>query len=143
QVILDLVRAGEYELVRGRGHQDSLLHHSKFNLENLLQMLGPQGLKDHDLVDPVHELGRELAAGGIDRSAVNLVVEAVVNNVWFGSKTKAPLDKVAHLSRPQVRGHDDDALGEIHTAVVAEGERCLVKDSEQKLPKRVGGLFDF
>src|SRR6266498_5390736 len=106
-------------------------------------MLRAQGLKYYDLVDAVHELGRELAAGGINRGAVDFVVEAVVHNICLGSKTKAPLDKVAHLSRPQVRGHDDDARGEIHPAVVAEGERRLVKDSEQKLPKRVGGLFDF
>src|SRR6185312_11916111 len=80
---------------------------------------------------------------GFDRRAVDLLVKGLIDELGFGREPKTTPDKVAHLSSPQVRGHNDDALREIHTAVVAEGERSLVKDSEQKLPKGVGRLLDF
>src|SRR5271165_5734433 len=68
-------RATEHELVGAGGLKNPLLHHSQLDFEDLFQVFGTQGAKDHDFVDAVHELGRKLAAGGIYRGAVYLVVE--------------------------------------------------------------------
>ena len=35
----------EHELVRARGHEHALLHHSQFNFEDLLQVFGAQSLE--------------------------------------------------------------------------------------------------
>src|SRR6266568_5579407 len=143
QEILHLRRAREDKLVRCRSHQDPLLHHAEFDFQDLLQMLRPQGFEDHDLVDSVHELWGELTARGLSGGAINFVVQALIHNLRLRRETESTIDKVAHLACPQVRGHNNDALREVHAAVVAECERSLVEDAEQKLPEGVRRLLDF
>ena len=63
---------------------------------------GAQGLEDHDLVDTVHELGRELAARGFDGGAVDFVVEALIDHLDLGSETESAFDEAAHLAGAQV-----------------------------------------
>ena len=58
-------------------------------------------------------------------------------------EAQAAVDHVAHLTGPQVRGHDDDALRKIHAAVVAQSQSRFVQNAQQQLPERVGGLLDF
>ncbi len=136
-------RAVEHELVRARRHQDSLLHHPEFDFQDLLQVLGTQRLEHYDFVDAVHELGRKLAPRRIHCRAVNLFVERVIHLHRLGRETQPAIHQPVHLRGAQVRGHDDDAARKIHAPVVAQRQRCLVQDSEQKLPQRVGRLLDF
>src|SRR5580693_5583847 len=79
QELLHTGSAIEYKLVGARGHQHALLHHAEFDIKNLSQVLVPKSLEHHRLVDAVHELGRELAPSSFDCSALNLVVEAIVD----------------------------------------------------------------
>src|ERR1700739_1769253 len=53
----------EEELALG-GFEDALLAHSEFDIENLLELLAMERMEDDELVEAVHEFGRELAAGG-------------------------------------------------------------------------------
>ena len=100
-------------------------------------------MKTTDFVDAVHELRRELAPRRFDRGAIDLVVECSVHLSGFRRETQAAVHQVAHLAGAQVRGHDDDALRQIHAAVVAQRQRGLVQNAEQQLPERVGRLLDF
>src|ERR1700690_99141 len=143
KIALHFFGTGEDKLIRGRCHQDALLDHAEFDIENLLQVFGAQSLEDHNLVDAVHELRSELAARGFGGSAIDFVVEALIDHLDLGRETESSLDQAGHLAGAQVGGHDDDALREVHAAVVAEGECGLVEDAEQKLPERVGSLLDF
>ena len=103
---------------------------------------GLQRAEDDDLVDAVHELGRELAPRGIHRSAIDLLIELRINRVRFRSEPHRAVDKFVHLAGAEVRRHNDQALREVYTAVIAKRERCLVEDAEQQLPQRVAGFFD-
>src|SRR5580692_4479184 len=58
-------------------------------------------------------------------------------------ETHTAVDEVAHLAGPQVRGQNNDALREIDTPIVAEGQGCLVQNAQQQLPERIGGFLDF
>src|SRR3954451_22869737 len=89
--------AAEDELVVAGRLQDALLHHSQFNLEDLLQMFRAQGLEDDNLVDAVHELGGELATRSFLRRASHLVVELIVNERRLGTETHASANEVAHF----------------------------------------------
>src|SRR5208337_2901983 len=135
-------RATEYELVIADSLKNPLLQHSKFDFEDLFQVFGTQGAKNHDLVDTIHELGGELAAGGVHRGAVDLAVEPGVQVGRLVDESHAAVDELAHLRGAKVRGHDDNALGEIDSAIVTEGQRGLIENTEQQLPQGVGGLFD-
>ena len=141
--VLYLRRAVEDELMRARGHQHSLLDHPQFDFEDLLEVLGTQRLEDDDLVDAVHELGRELAARRVHGRASNFFVERVVDLHRSRRKAQTAIDQTVHLGGAEVGGHDDDAAGKIDAAVVAERQCSLVQNSEQQLPQGVGSLLDF
>src|SRR5215475_15901712 len=106
-------------------------------------MLGTKGFENHHLVDAVHELGRKLTPRRVGCCALDFVVEIFVYDGGFRSKTKSTLDEVGHLASTKVRGHDDDALRQVHPAVIAQGKRSLVEDAEQKLPEGVRRLLNF
>src|SRR5271157_3276483 len=142
QELLYRSRATKYELAIAGGLKNSLLQHSQFNFEDLFQVFGVQRAKDHDLVDAVHELGGKLAAGGVHRGAIDLVVESGVQVGRLLDESHAAVDELAHLGFTQVGGHDDDALREIDFTIVTECQRGLVENTEQELPQGVGGLFD-
>src|ERR1700690_731454 len=135
-------RAIENELMRARCHEHALLHHAKFDIENLLQVFRTQRLEHYYLVDAVHELRSKLAARGINRRARDLLVERVVDLHRFWCKTQAAIDQAVHLGCAEVRGHNDDAARKIHAAIVAERERGFGEDAKQQLPERVRGFLD-
>ena len=143
QKLLHSRSAVEYKLVGAGSHENALLNHSEFDLQNLGKMFVAQGLEHDGLVDAVYELRRELAARSFDSGALNLVVEVVVDFHRLGCKPEATVDQVRHLAGAQVRGQDDDALRKVDAAIVAECEGRFVEDAEQQLPKRVAGLFNF
>ena len=142
----ELLYAGgaiEDELVGAGGHENALLHHAEFDFEDLGEVLVTQSFEDHGLIDAVHELRCELAASGFDGSALNLVIKIIVDFHGSGREAEATVDQISHLAGAQVRGQDDDALGKIDAAIIAEGERGFIEDAEQQLPERVAGLLDF
>ena len=100
-------------------------------------------LKTTDLSMRFMNSGREFAPGGFDRGAIDLVVEAASTCVGLWRETQAAIDQVAHLARPQVRGHDDDALRKIDAAVVAQGQGGFVQNAQQQLPERSPRPFRF
>ena len=111
------------------GHQHALLHHAEFDFKNLRQMLIPQRLEYHSLVDAVHELRRELAASRFHGRALNLVVEIVVDFHCLRREPKTAIHQIRHLAGAQVRGQNDDALRKIDAAIIAERERGLVQNA--------------
>src|ERR1700733_8284718 len=75
QETLYLGGAVEHKLIGCGSHQDALLYHAEFDVEDLLKVLRPQRLEGHNFVDAVHELWRELATGSFDRSAIDFVIK--------------------------------------------------------------------
>src|SRR5215469_16106366 len=94
-------------------------------------------MEDDQLVQAVHELRRELSPRRFDRGALHFFIDAVLRLVLRLDKTIAARKQVADIRAAEVRGHEDDRLGQVHAPVVAEGESCLVEHPEQKLPQRV------
>src|SRR5208283_118992 len=135
-------RAAEYELAVAGGLKNALLYHSKLDFEDLFQVFLSQRAEDHDLVDAVHEFRRKLAAGGIHRGAIDLVVEPGVRVGRLLGKSHSAVDEITHLGCAQVGGHDDDTLRKIDPAIVTQCQRGLIENTEQELPQGVGGLFD-
>src|SRR5271166_2846319 len=137
QEIFDRLRGVDDELVCTCRHQNALLHHTEFDVQNLLQVFGTQGLEHDRLVDAVHELRRELAASGFQSTAVDLRIQRVVDHegVPRNAEAHTAVDQLGHLCGTEVRCHDDDALAQVHAAVVAERERGFVENAEQELPE--------
>ena len=135
QILFHLGGAVKYKLIRARGHQHALLHHAQLDIQNLLQMLIPQRLEHDCLVDPVHELRSKLPPRRLNRRPLNLVVEGRIDLERLGSKSEPAIHQVRHLARAQVRSHNDDALRQIHPAVVAQRQGSFVQDSQQQLPQ--------
>ena len=132
----------EKELPLG-GFENTLLNHGEFDVENLLELLAMQGMENDDLVEAVHKFGRELAASGFDSRALNFFVKLVG---WFVAgldEAVAAAHEFGDFSAAEVGGKEDDCLGKIHAAIVAEGQRGLVQHAEEQLPEGVAGLFDF
>src|SRR5207245_11205314 len=63
QQILPRFRRHPEQKLPPRRLQHPLLHYPQLNLQNLLQLLRPQGMKHHHLVQPVHEFRRKLPLG--------------------------------------------------------------------------------
>ena len=124
------------------GAEQAVLHGVEFEIENALELLGEQRAEDDDLVEAVHEFGREFPAGGVDGGVLDFPVEGTAGLV-SGRETEARLHQAVDFARAEVGGEEDHGLGEIDAAVVTEGERGLVEDAEQELPQGVGGLLDF
>jgi len=97
--------------VSARCHEHTLLNHSEFDLQNLLQVFGSQSLEYDHFVDAVHEFGGEFTSRRIHGRAVDLVVERVVDLHWLGCEAEAAIDQAVHLGGAEIRGHDDDAAG--------------------------------
>src|ERR1700722_15058897 len=98
-------------------------------------MLVAQRLEHHRLIDAVHELRRKLAPGSFDRGTLNLVIERCVDFYGLRRESKSAIDQVRRLVSAQVRSQNNDALGKIDAAVVAQSQRRLVQDSQQQLPE--------
>src|SRR6185436_13024432 len=73
QHVFRCFRTLENELGAGRLH-DAILNSLKFEIENLTQVMFFQRTEHYHLVDPVHELRRELASRSLDGGAINLLV---------------------------------------------------------------------
>src|SRR5208337_599054 len=116
------------------GLKNTLLYHPQLDIEYLLQVLRMQRMEDHDLIDTVDELRRKSPACRLYRGAVDFVVKPGIRLRRLLGETHGTIDKVVHLIRPKVRSHHNYALREVDTAIVAERERRLVKNSEQQLP---------
>ena len=102
QIIFDLRRAVENELVRPGSHQHPLLHHAELDFQNLFQVFRTQRFEDHNLIDAVHELGREFAPGRVNSSAVDLLVQRRIDLHRFRRESKTTIDQAAHFTGAKV-----------------------------------------
>ena len=134
QILLHGRGTAEDELVVARRLQNALLHHAKFDLQDLLQVFAPQRAEDTTLSMRFMNSGENL------RRAASTAVRSIFSSSLLSSsagrlrEAHGAVDQLVHLSGAQVGGHHDQALREIDAAVVAERQRRLVKDAEQQLP---------
>src|ERR1035437_4689964 len=77
QEFLCLVGAFKDELGPSR-FSDAVLHGSQLDIEYQSQMMFLQSAKDDDLIDAVHELGREFPFGRLERCPIDLGIDLVV-----------------------------------------------------------------
>lgn len=96
-------------------------------------MFWPHGFEDDNSIDTVHELWRKLASRRFHCRAIDLLVKTSIQDIRLLSEAQAALDQAGHLAGPQVRGHNNDALREVHLAVVTQGKSGLIENSEQQL----------
>ena len=136
-------RAGdaEEELSTG-GFQNALLHHGEFDIEHLLELRAMERMEDHNLVQAIHEFRGKFAARGFDGGAFDLFVEIGFGLVIGFDEAVAAGHEISDFHPAEVGGHENDGLGKIDAAIVAEGERGFVQDAEEKLPESIAGLFD-
>ena len=98
-------------------------HTIKLQADDMADLLLAQRMEDDDLVDAVDELGAEVSAQHVHHLGLGLLV------FLAGGATglQPTLDDV----RAQVRGGDDDGIGEIHHPALAVGEPPVVEHLQQ------------
>ena len=84
---------------------------------NLLDVLGLECVENHDLVDPVQELGAEVQ--------LDLVPHHFLDR--FVGFAHHALD----MLRTQVRGHDDDRIAEIHGTTLTVRQPAVIQNLQQ------------
>ena len=96
-----------------------------------------QTAKHHHRVDPIHEFGRKIPLGRFQSGPIDLLIQVTTFHLLGSRRGKAdvPFQELAQFFGPQVGGHENDCSGEIDLAVIAQGEGCLVQDSQEKLPQ--------
>src|SRR6266404_6662081 len=130
QEIAPGTRDAEQELSLRR-FQHALLHLAKLDVEHFFQLFASQRMKNNHLVQPVHELRRELPPRRFHRGTLDLLIQA---SVWLVSRldeSHSAVHQFRDFPATQVRGKKNNRLRQIDSAVVAECQRRLVQDSEQ------------
>src|SRR5262245_43952307 len=119
--LLCFIGAGEYELLAGAAH-DAVLHLTKLEFENLFEVIFLEAPKNHHLVDTVHKLRGELPLGRLRRSAIDLLIDIVLQHSFASSRSEPYRsgDQLAHLLRAKIRREEDHASREINLAVIAQ-----------------------
>ncbi len=103
----------------------------------------PQRMKYDDLVEPVHEFRRELAARRFLRGPLDLAVEDLGRFVRWLHEAHAAGHHLGYFAAAQVGRQENHRLRKVHAAVVAQRQRSLIEHAQQQLPQGVGSLFDF
>ena len=132
----------EKKLALGRV-QHALLDLAQFDVQDFLQLLLAQGMKDHDFIQAVHEFGGELAPGRLDGGALYLFVQAGCRFVSRLDEAHAAFHQFADLSAAQVGGEKNNRFRQIHFPIVTKGQSGLIQDAQQQLPQGVAGLLNF
>src|SRR5258708_25217059 len=102
-----------------------------------------QGMENDELVEAIHEFRREFAASGFDSRALDLFVKSGGGLVVGLNESVAAAHEFGDFASAEVGGEEDDGLGEVHAAIVAEGQGGLVQHAEEQLPESVAGFFNF
>src|SRR5450432_2893260 len=98
-------------------------------------------MKDHQFVEPVHELRREFASSGFHGGTLHAACQIVIGLFGRPYETDAALHQLGDLAAAQVGGEENHSLRQIDAAVVSQCEGGFVQHSQQQLPQCVGGLF--
>ncbi len=131
----------EKRLAVGRGH-DPLLHASQLDIQDLFHVYALQGSEDQYLIDAIHELRRKLPSRRLRGRAINPAVQLIIVFPWAGGESHAAGHDSHHFARTEIGGEENDRAGKIDPPVVAQGQRGLAENAQQKLPKGVAGLLD-
>ena len=101
-------------------------------------------MKHHRLIDPVHELRSEFALGRFRRRPLDFFVETHAHlRLHFGRKSHSAGHQLRDFAAAQIRRQENHGLRQVNAPVIAQRQRRLVENSQQQLPQRVAGLFDF
>src|SRR5690242_14685061 len=100
-------------------------------------------MEHYHFVQPVHEFGRELPPGSLHRRPFHLFIKAACGLVFRLNKAHATLHELGDLSATEVGGKEDDRLGQVHLAIVAQSESGFIQHAQEQLPERVTGLLNF
>src|SRR5262249_19387453 len=117
--------------------------------EDAIELAIPERFENNHFIETINELRRESAACGLDAGASHVFAEGYVAfqrvhmRLNRGSEYQPRLHQRGHLPCTNVARHEDDRLREVDLAVVAQGYRGLIQNTEQQIPKRVTGFFDF
>src|SRR5258706_983732 len=135
------IRHAEQKLPLG-SLQNSLLNLAQLDFEHALELLAPQRVKHHHLVEAIHEFRRKLAAGCFHGSTFDLFIEAGGRLLGWPNKAHTTLHQFGNFASTKVGRQENDSLGEVHAPVVAQRERGLIQHPQEQLPQGVAGFFD-
>src|SRR5579859_954213 len=124
--------------------KDALLHHAKLDVENQFELLFAQRMKDHYLVEPVHELGRKFPLRRFRRSALDFLFEPRRRICRVhGSEPEFAGHQLGYLRAAQVGREKNHRLRQVDAPVVAQSQRGLVENAQKQLPQRIRRFLDF
>src|SRR5258706_3736664 len=112
-----------YNRPASRSGLDALLHHVKLNVHNPPQLLGAERLENDDLVQAVHELGRELSTRRLYADTRHLCVAFLIETsvVRRGIVEAQPRTaQGTHFAGAEIAGQDNHRRRKIDLAVVAQ-----------------------
>src|SRR6185369_1967043 len=104
-------------------------------------------VEDHNLIEPVHELRRKVAAGCSYGSAVDLLVNvaiavaSAIDSLRPG-KAYPGAHQPRHLTCAEIGCHDNHAPRKVDSTIVTQRQRSFIKNAEQQLPQRIRGFFN-
>ena len=104
----------------------------ELNADDLGQLVFRQGVKNHDLVHAVEELGTKTLPQFFQHGALHLLV--------VGAAELAVIIQDAVAA--DVGRHDDDDVLEVHDVPLTIGEPAIVEDLQQYVEHVIVGLFD-
>jgi len=123
--------------------QHTLLHMLQFDFQHLFQLSPPERMKNHNLVQPVHEFRRELAPRRFHRGSLDLFIQSAVLLVSRLHESHSAVHHLGNFAAAQVGRHKNHRLREVHAPVIAQRQSRLIQNPQQQLPQRVGSLLNF
>ncbi len=126
QKVLAGFRHRELERVIRRLFHDPLLYCSQFDIYNAAEFTASERVENHDLVQPVNELWRELPACRLGRGMVHLAYGRLVYSSGHRLtpkrsrfKSHSRLEHGIHFGRSQIPRHENHGARKVHFAVIA------------------------
>src|SRR4029078_4709851 len=122
-----LIGALEHKLFAGTSH-DPVLYLTKFELEYLLKMIFFETAEHDNLIDPIHEFGRELSLSGFRSGAIDLLVDVVLQHAFTTRRGKSDgsRNKFTHFLCTQIGREENHTSREIHLTIVSKRQGSLV-----------------
>ena len=112
----------------------SLLDLSQLDLQNLFQVIPPQGVKNNHLVQAVHEFGRKFAPCSFYGGTLHLQVQSRNGLIVWLNEAHPAAHEFRDFAPTQIGGQENNRPGQIYTAIVAQSQSRLVQHAQQKLP---------
>src|SRR6476661_199333 len=129
---------GELHLVAQGLHPAQQL--AEADVDNAVDVLFLKRVEDDDVIQSVQKFGREGLPQGVGDGALGQLVHVFLPGLGAKANTSA---EVGQVTCPDVRGHDNDGIAEVHLAAQAVGQDAVVEHLQQQVVHVRVGFLDF